>query len=115
MDKSILIGRVTPGGWTIVSVREPGARHSGGCHSLGYVATNAAGEYAFVKALDMRLRLKEDADLQAALETLSVRIERFTYEWGLAQQCNGAGLSGVIRALEQGAFTVEGEDNPVPY
>ena len=116
MDKSKLIGQTTPGGWEIVSTREPSEQHTGSCHSLGYVATNQSGAHAFVKVLDIRLGLiSKDTDIKKALETLTVRIDRFRYEWDLAQRCNDAGLSGVIRALEHGAFEIEGEDNPVPY
>lgn len=115
MNREALIGRQTPGGWTLIGVREPGARHTGGRHSLGYVAENEKGERAFVKALDMRLGAGQDDDIQKALQDIAVRIDRFRYEWNLAEQCTGAGLSGVIRALEEGAFEVEGQDNLVPY
>lgn len=115
MDRLALIGKTTPGGWTIESVRERGSRHTGGRHSLGYIATNERGEHAFVKALDMRLGAGRDDDIQMALKDLAVRIECFRYEWNLAEQCNGAGLSGVIRALEEGAFDIAGEENPVPF
>lgn len=115
MNRVALIGKTTPGGWTIVSIRERGSRHTGGRHSLGYIATNDRGEHAFVKALDMRLGAGKDDDIQKALKDLTVRIECFRYEWNLAEQCKGAGLSGVIRALEEGAFELDGEDNPVPF
>jgi len=115
MDRAALIGKTTPGGWTIVSFRERGSRHTGGRHSYGYIATNDLGENAFVKALDMRLGAGKDDDIQMALKDLATRIDCFRYEWNLAEQCNGAGLSGVIRALEEGAFELEGEDNPVPF
>ena len=115
MERSALIGRTTPGGWTIVGVRERSAGQTGGRHSLGYVAENANGERAFVKALDMRLGAGKDDDIQKALRELTTRFECFQYEWDLAERCNGASLSGVVRALEEGAFEIEGEDNPVPY
>lgn len=115
MNRADLIGKTTPGGWTIVGLRERGSRHTGGRHSYGYIATNVAGESAFVKALDMRLAAGKDDDIQKALKDLATRIDCFRYEWNLAEQCNGAGLSGVIRALEEGAFELEDEDNPVPF
>ena len=115
VNKSKLIGKTTPGGWTLISTREPGGCHSGSRHSLGYIAENSSGEHAYVKVLDIRLGLEKGDDIQKALQILTVRIDRFRYEWGLAKLCNAAGLSGVVRGLEQGAFTVEGEDNPVPY
>lgn len=86
MDKSTLVGKTTPGGWTIVSVRELGSRHTGGRHSLGYIAENYEGEHAFVKVLDISLGAGKDDDIQKALQDLAVRIDCFRYEWNLAEQ-----------------------------
>ena len=115
MERDKLVGLTTPRGWKLLNAREPSGRHTGGCHSWGYVAANDDGDFAFVKALDMRLGLEKDGDLQAALKAHSTRVDQFRYEWDLAERCTSARLSGVVQALEEGYFEVEGEQNPVPF
>ncbi len=101
MDKSKLIGLITSGGWTVIGTRDPGGRPTSSCSSLTYIAEDQLGNRAFTKALDVSISFQLNEDAQDALEAHKIRLDRFLYEWKLAEQCNDSGLSGVVRVRPQ--------------
>lgn len=103
-------GLVLDGGWTVGDRLDPPGG-TGGCFSVRYRVTSAAGVGAFLKALDISATLSQSPDIVSALQKL---LTDYEFERELVEKCNR--MSRVVRGLAFGQATVPGSFvGPVPY
>jgi serine/threonine protein kinase len=105
-----MTGHVLEGGWVVGERIDPSAG-TGGCFSVRYSVTNASGQRAFLKALDISAPLKRTPDLVTALKEL---LEDYELERRVVEKC--AKASRIVRGLAHGQADVAGSAiGPVPY
>lgn len=106
MSKPIenLEGMVTGDGWTVGALVQRQAYQTGGCFSVGYMATHEDGRVGFLKALDFSRALAA-ADVIRALEDMT---RTYNFERDVLSLCRGANLDRVVVAISDGALPVPG-------
>lgn len=99
-----LIGKSTPGGWTIVEAVQFSADHTGGFFSECFYVERGA-EKAFLKLIDI--------SGFSSFEELLQGLTAFKYETQLVAMSTQKGLSRVVRLIESGELEVDAA-NPIP-
>src|SRR5438045_2475021 len=105
---ALMTGLTLPEGWTVVSAipRAPGA--TGGNFSVGYLVRNAAGEEAFMKALDYS-RALQSADPARVLQAMT---EAYNFERDVLKKCRDKKMSRVVTAIADGSIQVPTPNGP---
>jgi serine/threonine protein kinase len=98
-----LVGVVLPGDWFVRErvIRDEGPSEQ--ARSSCYVATNPAGEYAFVKAYDFR-----HEEVHRDTERLEYMVREFNNERRVHQYCKDEKLSRVTRIFDSGDLVLGG-------
>jgi eukaryotic-like serine/threonine-protein kinase len=97
-------GMVLDGRWTVGDLIEPGPLGTGGHFSVTYRLSDAAGQTAFLKALNLERALRS-VDPARAIEAMT---KAFNFERDLLATCGERQMSKVVRALGDGAVAVNG-------
>ena len=108
-----LEGIVLPSGWKVLSRVKRLDGQTGSFFSVGYMAEHdAAGQVAFLKALDFSKALEEEN----LLEAIGKAVNAFTFEQQLLDLCANRKLSRIVRALDSGYVKVDDSQlGRVPY
>jgi eukaryotic-like serine/threonine-protein kinase len=116
-----LVGQTLAGGWLVTQrlprSGEPGAEHqTGGCFSVGYVATKGARK-AFVKALDVQGVIENKASGRTLVERLKEMTDSHTFESAILDVCRKAKLDRVVEVIASDQLELPGSlyGLEVPY
>lgn len=110
-----LSGRVTSTGWIIGQriQKDPGA--SGGHFSISYEVENAAGEQAFLKALNFQAAALGPGSI---VDRLNAFTTAYIFERDVLAECGERRMSRIIRMLDHGTVAIPGAPpilEEVPY
>lgn len=113
-----LVGTTLSGGWVVtekVTPSAPDPAHTGGCFSVGYLATNGKSK-AFVKALDIAAAMRIFPDnFMLAMGSLT---RDHQHETSLLAICERARLDRVVKKIGDGQVMIAGNNGAtglVPY
>lgn len=99
--------------WTVGALIPKATKDTGGNFSQSYVATDAQGRRAFVKALDFSRAFSTGGNITLILQHVT---ESFNYEVEMLEFCAAKGMDRVVRAISSGTVIIDTTPlGQVPY